>query len=187
MTETIKIPLFPLGLVLLPGMELPLHIFEARYRLMISECVADMTPFGIVQFDGQAIHSVGCMARITEVIEAYDDGRMDIMTRGEGRFVVRELIQEKAYMEARVIFFDDNMEAEDHDTTEVVQRAMDLIEAASDGDAGLSASAVTADMNPKQLSFAIAAMEGFSPAERQGLLEMVSPAEIPADRISLKH
>ena len=75
-----KIPLFPLGLVLLPKMNLPLHIFEERYKLMISECLADSRPFGILYFDGDSIHSSGCTARITEVVERYDDGRMDILT-----------------------------------------------------------------------------------------------------------
>ena len=54
-----KIPLFPLGLVLLPGMPLQLHIFEERYKLMMSECLSGDKAFGIVQFDGKAIHSVG--------------------------------------------------------------------------------------------------------------------------------
>jgi hypothetical protein len=51
-----RIPLFPLGLVLLPGMQLQLHIFEERYKLMMSECLSGDKPFGIVQFDGKAIH-----------------------------------------------------------------------------------------------------------------------------------
>jgi Lon protease-like protein len=51
-----RIPLFPLGLVLLPGMPLQLHIFEERYKLMISECLSGDKPFGIVQFDGMEIH-----------------------------------------------------------------------------------------------------------------------------------
>ena len=87
MTQTHKIPLFPLGLVMLPDMLLPLHIFEDRYKQMILECTGEDKPFGIVLFDGQSIRSVGCMARITKVIKRYDDGRMDIMTRGSQRFV----------------------------------------------------------------------------------------------------
>ena len=101
----IKIPLFPLGVVLLPGMRLPLHIFEERYKLMISECLADGRPFGLVYFDGDSIHAIGCTARVTEVIKRYDDGRMDIITRGERRFVVEEFIEEKTYMEGQAIFF----------------------------------------------------------------------------------
>ena len=108
MTERVTIPLFPLGLVLLPDMRLPLHIFEERYKRMISECLAEDRPFGIVLFDGPSIRSVGCMARITEVMKRYDDGRMDIMTRGGERFVIQELIEDQDYMEARVFVFDDS-------------------------------------------------------------------------------
>ena len=178
MTPTIKIPLFPLGLVLLPGMRLPLHIFEERYKQMISDCLAEGRPFGIVLFDGQSIHSVGCMARIDAVVKRYDDGRMDIMIQGGERFVIRELIEERAYMEARVFFFDDAEKVSPDDSLdEAIETAMNLLKEAADIDAGLDSSTFSGRVDPKQLSFAIAALEGFAPAERQGLLEMTSPAE----------
>ncbi len=178
MTEPRKIPLFPLGLVLLPGMRLPLHIFEERYKQMIADCLADEKPFGIVLFDGQAIHSVGCMARIDKVIKRYDDGRMDIMTQGAARFVMRELIEDRAYMEARVFFFDDaETVSSDDNLEEVMATALKLLEAAVDIDIGFDPSTSGGRIDPKQLSFTIAALEGFAPAERQGLLEMTSPSE----------
>ncbi|WP_372678675.1 LON peptidase substrate-binding domain-containing protein [Desulfosarcina sp.] len=178
MTETITIPLFPLGLVLLPGMRLPLHIFEERYKQMIAECLADHRPFGIVLFDGQAIHSVGCMAWVDKVIKRYDDGRMDIMTRGGKRFVIQELIEDRAYMEARVFFFDDaETVSPDDNLEEVVRTAMNLLNEAGEVDIGIDPSTVGGRIDPKQLSFTIAALEGFAPAERQGLLEMTVPAE----------
>jgi Lon protease-like protein len=177
-TPIIKIPLFPLGLVLLPGMRLPLHIFEERYKQMISDCLAEGRPFGIVLFDGQSIHSVGCMARIDAVVKRYDDGRMDIMIRGGERFVIRELIEERAYMEARVFFFDDAEKVSPDDSLdEAIETAMHLLKEAADIDAGFDSSTFGGRVDPKQLSFAIAALEGFAPAERQGLLEMTSPAE----------
>ncbi len=178
MTEIITIPLFPLGLVLLPGMRLPLHIFEERYKQMIADCLADRRPFGIVLFDGQAIHSVGCMARIDKVMKHYDDGRMDIMTRGGERFVMRELIEDRAYMEARVFFFDDAEKvSSDDNLEEVIETAMNLLKEASDIDIGFDPSTFGGRIDPKQLSFSIAALEGFAPAERQGLLEITSPSE----------
>ena len=178
MTQTVKIPLFPLGVVLLPDMHLPLHIFEERYKLMISECTAQDRPFGIVLFDGQAIHSVGCMARITEVVKRYDDGRMDIMTRGGERFVIRELIQDRAYMEARVFFFDDEQEdASEGNLESVVETALNLLKEAADIDIGFDPSIFDGSIHPKRLSYAIAALEGFEPAERQGFLEMTSSSE----------
>lgn len=177
MTETYKIPLFPLGLVLLPDMLLPLHIFEQRYKQMISDCLAGDRPFGIVLFDGQSIRSVGCMARITEVIKRYDDGRMDIVTRGSQRFVIQELIEDQAYMEARVFFFDDGEEAENEDLKEVVKNALKLLQEMVDLDTGFDPATLGDRVSPQRLSYAIAAMEGFTPAERQGLLEMTAASE----------
>jgi Lon protease-like protein len=173
--ETHKIPLFPLGLVLLPDMMLPLHIFEERYKEMVAECLANDRPFGIVLFDGDSIRSVGCMARITEVLKRYDDGRMDIMTRGGERFVIRELIEEQAYMEARVFFFDDGEDAPGDDLADVVDAAGNFLKEIADID--FDSLLFGRHISPKRLSFAIAALEGFSPAERQGFLEMTSYAE----------
>jgi Lon protease-like protein len=118
--KTKKVPLFPLGVVLLPEMLLPLHIFEERYRLMISECLIENRPFGIVLFDGAAIRSVGCMAAIKEVTRRYDDGRMDIITQGKDRFVIHEIIEEKPYMEARVVFFDDEDEISVEEVRDII-------------------------------------------------------------------
>jgi Lon protease-like protein len=178
MSDLIKIPLFPLGVVLLPEMLLPLHIFEDRYKQMISDCLAEDRPFGIVLFDGQTIRSVGCMARIKEIIARYEDGRMDIMTRGGERFVIQELIEKKAYMEARVLFFDDDAtEAADDDLKEVIENALKLLKKVVDTGVGFDPSTLGGHVHPKYLSYAIGALEGFSPVERQGFLEMTSPAE----------
>jgi Lon protease-like protein len=177
MAEICKIPLFPLGLVLLPDMLLPLHIFEERYKQMISECLADDRPFGIVLFDGASIRLVGCMARITEVVKRYDDGRMDIMTRGGERFVIRELIEDQAYMEARVLFFDDGKDAPDDNLADVIDTALHLLKEMIDVDLGFDPSKLGGQLTPERLSYAIAALEGFAPAERQGFLEMTSASE----------
>jgi Lon protease-like protein len=175
--KTHQIPLFPLGLVLLPDMMLPLHIFEERYKEMVSACLANDRPFGIVLFDGGSIRSVGCMARITEVLQRYDDGRMDIMTRGGERFVIRELIEDRAYMEARVFFFDDGEDTPGDDLADVVDAAGHLLKEVAGIDADFDASTLDGRIPPKQLSFAIAALEGFAPLERQGFLEMTSSSE----------
>ncbi len=172
----VKIPLFPLGLVLLPEMQLPLHIFEERYKLMISECIAESKAFGIVWFDGQSIRSVGCSAQVIQVMRRYDDGRLDIMTRGVRRFFVEKFIEEKPYMEAEVGYFEDEPEPFDSvkAAAETGRRAVrDL----------LAAGYISEDLDeamledPMRLSFAIAALEGFSPAERQRFLEMTSSGE----------
>src|SRR5947209_9382030 len=74
--------LFPLDLVLLPGIPLPLHVFEPRYREMIGECISGKLPFGVVRAkEEEGIAEVGCTADILTVTKEYDDGRMDIVTQ----------------------------------------------------------------------------------------------------------
>ena len=179
MTDTIRIPLFPLGVVLLPDMSMPLHIFEERYKQMIGECLTENKTFGLVLFDGQAIRPVGCMARITNVLKRYDDDRMDIMIRGEERFVIRELIQQRAYLQARVFFFDDARDDAGAETglDALVEHALNLAREAVDVGIDTIHDGFGGRYDPKQLAFTIAALEGFTPAERQGFLEMTSPVE----------
>ena len=177
MTETQKIPLFPLGVIVLPDMSLPLHIFEERYKLMISECIAKDKPFGIALFDGQNLHTVGCMARVTKVTKRYEDGRMDIMTRGEKRFIIQKVITEKPYMEAYVNFFEDADTAPLDDLQPLVEKARDLLKELSNLDQLTEDIYLLARSSPLKLSFAIAALEGFTIAERQRFLEMTSTAE----------
>ena len=63
------IPLFPLGLVLFPGMPLPLHIFEERYKLMVRECMDEDKEFGVVLFNGKDIRDFGCTAKIEKILK----------------------------------------------------------------------------------------------------------------------
>jgi Lon protease-like protein len=97
-----KIPLFPLEVVLFPGMPLPLHIFEPRYREMIAECIAGNAPFGVVrgQHDGLAI--VGCTAQVLRVLHSYPDGRSDILTQGVDRFEIEQLDNSRNFLQAQV-------------------------------------------------------------------------------------
>jgi len=175
--KTKKVPLFPLGVVLLPEMLLPLHIFEERYKQMISECLNQNRPFGIVLFDGTAIRSVGCMAAITEVTRHYDDGRMDIITEGKDRFVIHEIIEEKPYMEARVAFFDDEDEISADDVHATLEKARQQLKEVTGSDFLPDHRDVFARTSPKNLAFAIASLEGFTPDERQRFLEMTSGTE----------
>lgn len=177
MNKIHKIPLFPLGLVLLPDMLLPLHIFEERYKQMIADCLAEDRPFGIVLFEGQSIRTAGCMARVTGVVKRYDDGRMDILARGGERFVIKELIEDRAYIEARALFFDDEEEAADDRLEDVINNALNLLKEMVDIDIGVDPLNPGGQINPKQLAFTIAAQEGFAPVERQGFLEMTSASE----------
>ena len=101
------LPLFPLDLVLLPGVPLPLHIFEPRYKEMISECVEQKKLFGIVRASEEGVAGIGCTAEIISVTKKYDDGRMDILARGVDRFEVLEVNQERSFLQAEVLLVED--------------------------------------------------------------------------------
>ncbi len=172
-----RIPLFPLGVTVLPEMLLPLHIFEERYKQMIGECLAEDKSFGIVLFDSRSIRSVGCTTRVVEVTKSYADGRMDILTRGENRFVIKAVMEEKAYMEAQVHFFEDDAEPPDPATNETVAEARRLLQEMAAVVSLPAPEALLALEDPARLSFAIAALDGFTPAEHQRFLEMTSAHE----------
>ena len=98
------LPLFPLELVLFPGMALPLHIFEPRYKEMIGECLDHNSPFGIVRVIKDGIAQIGCSAEIVTVVKRYEDGQLDIVTQGLRRFEVLEIHQDRSFLQADVKF-----------------------------------------------------------------------------------
>lgn len=101
------LPLFPLQVVLFPGSEMPLHIFEPRYRKMVGEAAAEAGEFGIVAAHGQTIEVVGCTAVPEEITHRYEDGRFDVRIRGVRRFRTSELDESEEVLRAAVEFFDD--------------------------------------------------------------------------------
>ena len=103
-----KIPLFPLDLVLFPGAALPLHIFEPRYKQMTRECLQQTSEFGAVRARRDGLAVIGCTASILSVLHRYPDGRLDILCRGEHRFDVELLGNTRTYLQAEVDFFDDD-------------------------------------------------------------------------------
>lgn len=103
------LPLFPLKVVLFPGAELPLHIFEDRYKEMIGEALQDRTEFGVVMASDKGMVNTGCTATVERVLKQYPDGRMDILTLGRRRFEILLLNSERAYLRGSVEFFDDEL------------------------------------------------------------------------------
>jgi Lon protease-like protein len=101
------LPLFPLDLVLFPGASLPLHIFEPRYREMISECLDQKKCFGIIRAKEEGVAEIGCTAEIITVTHKFPDGRMDIVTEGRDRFEVMQLNQERSFLQAEVLYLQD--------------------------------------------------------------------------------
>jgi uncharacterized protein len=125
------LPIFPLELVLLPGVPLPLHIFEPRYKEMIAECLEQKKPFGVVRASSDGVADIGCTAEIMSVTKKYDDGRMDILTRGVERFEVIEVNEDRSFLQAEIAMVHDEDEDEDEGeharpTAELVTQAVRL-------------------------------------------------------------
>lgn len=100
--QLFEIPLFPLNVVLFPGMALPLHIFEPRYRKMTADCLADNAPFGVVLVQSESEleatpSRVGTLARIHDY-EELPDGRFNMLTIGTSRFEIVEIRNTKPYL-----------------------------------------------------------------------------------------
>jgi len=101
------LPLFPLEVVLFPGRELPLHIFEPRYKEMIGEARRDSSEFGIVLASEGGLVQTGCTAVIAKVLREYPDGRLDILTVGKRRFEILLVNEERSFLRGAVEYFDD--------------------------------------------------------------------------------
>ena len=112
-----ELPLFPLPLVLFPGVPLPLHIFEPRYRQMLSDIRVNDNLFGLSYFDSSASEKeippaghVGCVAEVTET-QPLPDGRSNVLTIGLIRYRVEDYVERgNPYLVARLRFFEDEEE-----------------------------------------------------------------------------
>ena len=122
---TSLLPIFPLELVLLPGVPLPLHIFEPRYKEMIAECLEQKKPFGVVRASSDGVAEIGCTAEIMSVTKKYDDGRMDILTRGVERFEVIDVNEDRSFLQAEIAVVQDEDESS-KPATEMVTQAVRL-------------------------------------------------------------
>lgn len=101
------LPLFPLQLVVFPGSPVPLHIFEDRYKEMVGAAEAAGTEFGIVLARDNGIMNAGCTVLVESVLKRYPDGRFDVLTRGQRRFLIKSLNQDKDYLRGEVEFYSD--------------------------------------------------------------------------------
>jgi Lon protease-like protein len=112
-SDVTELPLFPLNVVLFPGMRMPLHIFEERYKAMIGECLEREQPFGVVLIkEGKEVGDpaeplrTGTSARITKVVRL-EEGRMNIVTHGERRFELVDVTQQRPYLVGRVRYLEE--------------------------------------------------------------------------------
>lgn len=159
-----EIGLFPLGLVLLPTEQVPLHIFEPRYRELVGESVELDVPFGIVFADDDGLRPIGTLATVTEVVERFEDGRLNIVVEGGARFKLIELTEGREFATGRVEPVEDQDDPADPDDVERVfglfARIVELT----------SAEIEAPEADTDDLSFAIASCFDFSTDIKQELL-----------------
>lgn len=163
-----RIPLFPLDVVLLPGMMLPLHIFEPRYKLMIGRCLSEQLEFGIVLASEKNVSAVGCTAKITRKVKDYPDGRMDILTEGHEVFALRQVFDEQEYYEARVEYLGDEAASIDLEQEQRISELFQQCHALLFGQAWMDEEA----QDPCTLAYRMAARLPMELQQRQALLEM---------------
>jgi Lon protease-like protein len=177
MAEKQIIPLFPLPLVVCPGEALPLHIFEERYKSMITLCrnsdnPQQSKPFGVSLAYNNKLYPVGCTVEIDEIVNEYEDGRIDLITTGVMRYRMIEVYKDKPYMQAAVEFFDDSEPTTDYNLR---QRAVALhlkLSELINGDAPVE------DLDADdRASFRIAHSAGFDVMQKQKILEMLSESK----------
>ena len=183
MTERL-LPLFPLPLVLFPGVPLPLHIFEPRYREMLADCMAGDRRFGIVfspeeDIDGPKRGAVGCVAHIQKT-QTLPDGRSNIIVVGEERFMIGRLVTDaRPYLLGEVVSY-----ADADEPAEALQPFARQLRAVFER-VGRAARTLADDRDPLPilptdpgaLSFAIAALIDLDGHGRQRLLASRSPLD----------
>ena len=166
-----EIPLFPLNVVLMPGTPMPLHIFEERYKQMVNECLEDLSEFGMVLADESGTRNIGCTARIVELMQRYEDGRLVILVEGSRRFKLNNILTGKPYYVGEIEYLEDEAPGEDISSLaeECIVLLKRVIEAAMDGDVGI-------EVEPpyRNLSFAIAGRIESDLETRQRILEISS-------------
>jgi len=158
--------LFPLEIVLLPGELVPLHIFEPRYRELIGECLDEDVEFGLLFADDRGVRELGTRARVVEVVERFDDGRLNIVVAGGERFRVLERTSGRTYQTAEVESVEDD---EDELVPEEVERVRRLYRRVAQ-----IAGSEPDELGDEQLSFGVAARIDFGPEMKQRLLELRS-------------
>jgi Lon protease-like protein len=165
---TREFPLFPLGLVALPGELIPLHIFEDRYKTMMGECLESESEFGIVWMSDDGLREIGCACAIERVLDEMDDGRMNLLTRGTRPFRVLERQGHLAYPAGVVEFLVDNVEEPDTKAAGIARAAYaDLVKRATDRE--------PEEQELDQLdAYGMAATVDFGLDAKQGLLDLRS-------------
>jgi Lon protease-like protein len=177
-TRPERIPLFPLNVVLLPGGDLPLHIFEPRYRRMVHDCIENKSEFGMLLVAPKGLVRVGCTAEVLEVAKRYPDGRMDILAVGRAPFRIVELMNARQYddgmlLEGTVDYLDDRERSIDTKKRRELVELFEVCHTIVYGDYPRNIQGLDAD----QLSYAIAGTLPMDLMWKQQVLESRSEAD----------
>ena len=157
----------------MPGAPLPLHIFEERYKQMVDECLESGAEFGMILADEAGTRQVGCTAKIVELVQRYDDGRMVILVQGARRFKLNNVMTGKPYYVGDIEYLEDEpVEDVSALAEECIALLERVIETATEGSVGI-------EVEPpyRNLSFAIAGRIEFDLEARQEILELSTEEE----------
>jgi Lon protease-like protein len=182
-----ELPLFALSVVLFPGVPLPLHIFEPRYRQMLDDIRAGNSLFGLSYFDASVSEqefpprgTVGCVAKVTDT-QAFADGRSNILTVGVIRYRIEDYVERgDPYLVARVSYFEDEeddseaLRESSREVADTFTRIARAVRTINDERANLPN---IADTEPQRLSFLVAAAMEVDTDVKQELLELRSTSE----------
>lgn len=190
--KSIEIPLFPLNVVLFPGMVLPLHIFEPRYRQMIADCQQQELEFGVVLVQPESTflreepYAIGTMAAIRD-LDRMEDGRLNIIAMGTRRFRILSQHRKKPYLSGLVEFYEDVSEPfDDLLSTDKQARSLFadyidlLLKAANEKD-------VKAELppDPEALSYFIAYFLDLEREQQQHFLELTSTLQRLKEEVAI--
>lgn len=176
MPESAIIPLFPLNVVLFPHQPLPLHIFEPRYKALVKDCLEQQKDFGVLLVHQGQLFQNGTCARIENILEKYEDGRLKLLTLGKQRFRVKRILEGKPYLEGEVEYWDDDRPLEP--ACELVFRQVhDLLRDYAQLTGKISDTSLVENFTPYGFSFFLAEINMYSLTRQQEILEMTSAQE----------
>jgi Lon protease-like protein len=164
--------LFPLGLVLLPGERVPLHVFEPRYRQLAADCILEDRPFVLVLATDDGVARVGCTARFETLLRRFVDGRMNVTVSGEAPVEIVEETEGRMYLSARVRVLEDLAVTPD---PQEVEEVVGLFRGLTEQLTGTARDPNVPEGVP--LSYALAGAVDLGPEPKQELLESRDEAE----------
>ena len=163
-----ELGLFPLGIVLLPTEQLPLHIFEERYKELVDECLEQDGEFGLVYADDDGLRDLGTRARVTEVLTRFEDGRLNILVEGGDRFRLVELTDGRSFSTGLVTPIEDVDDSAEEAAVDEALRLFGLLREVTESEVDAP------ERELSQLSFALAGKVELPADDKLGLLAETS-------------